>query len=439
MLRKTILSLFLAIAFLVSALSFAATDTAAKDTRIDGVIAVVNDDVILESELERRVSSIEMQLKQKGTSLPEKDILKKQVLERLIVDSIQLQMAERAGVRISDEQVNTIVGKMAAENKMSREAFRNNLKRSGINYNLFLADLRSEMMINQARQAQVARRIFVSEQEINDLVKLIDEQGAEQKQFHLGHIMVAVPETAQRADIDAAREKAEKIISKLRRGADFAKTAVADSDGQDSLSGGDFGWKTINQMPTLFVGTVKQLKKNQISEPIRSPSGFHILKLIDSRGDQRHIVSQTKSRHILLTPSAIMSEKKAKEKLNDFRQQILKGADFADLARKHSDDLGSANGGGELGWNNSDVFAPEFRDTLEKLKKNEISRPFRTEFGWHIVQLQDRRTDDQTLDMKKMRATRILQNRKFNEEVETWMREIRERAYVKIIDQDLAG
>lgn len=435
MLKKTLLLLCLASV----ALAPSYLQANSKNSRIDGVIAVVNDDVILQSELERRVSTIETQLKQKGTSLPDAEVLKKQVLERLIVDSIQLQMAERAGVRISDEQLNSIVGKMAAENNMSRDTFRANLKQSGINYNLFLADLRNEMMINQARQAQVARRIFVSEQEINELVKLIDEQGAEQKQFHLGHIMVAVPESAQRAEIDEAREKAERIVKKLRGGANFAKTAIADSDGQDSLSGGDFGWKTINQMPTLFVGAVKQLSKNQISEPIRSPSGFHILKLIDSRGDQRHIVSQTKSRHILLQPSAIMSEKEAKEKLNELRSEILKGADFAELAKKHSEDLGSANNGGDLGWNNSDVFAPEFRDTLQKLKKNEISRPFRTEFGWHIVQLQDQRTDDQTLEMKKMRATRILQNRKFNEEVETWMREIRERAYVKIIDKDLAG
>ncbi|MEM9102413.1 MAG: peptidylprolyl isomerase SurA [Pseudomonadota bacterium] len=405
----------------------------ANNFRLDGVIAIVDEDVILESELARKLDTVKQQLAKRGTKLPSETALEKQVLERLILDSIQLQMANRAGIRINDQQLNKVMTEMAKESQLNLSQFRKNLENTGINYTLFREDLKNEMMINRVRQAQVSRRIFVSEQEINNLVELIDQQGETTQQYQLGHILIAVPETARPNEVTKARDRAHNIVKDLRKGADFAQTAIAESDGQNSLQGGDFGWKTLNQVPTLFVGAIKQLNKDGVSEPIRSASGFHILKLYDSRGEKKHIVAQTNSRHILIKPSKIISESKAQAKLRQLRTQILDGEDFAKLARMHSDDLGSGSLGGELGWNNEDVFDPAFQEQLDSMNKGEITQPFRSQFGWHIVQLLDRRQDDQTLEMKKQRAARILSGRKFDEEVENWMREIREKSYVKII------
>lgn len=403
---------------------------------IDKVIAHVDEDVILQSELDRKVIQAKQQIRSRGGQLPPEDVLRKELLEQLIIQSLQYQMARRSGMQLQPAELQQYASQVAQGNGMSLDEFRLNLAQQGISYELFLDDLRKEILTGQLRDAFVARRIQISDKEIDSLIQSMNAQN--QVEYNLGHILIAVPENADEQTESEAKQKAFAVIKELKAGADFAKTAQAVSSSPDAAEGGDFGWRTESTMPTLFANVVSFLRKGEVSQPIRSPSGFHILKIKDKRGEQQHLVQQTNARHILIRPDAITTEADAKQQLSNIRQRVQAGeADFAEEAKKHSDDPGSAKLGGDLGWNNLGVYDPVFEQTLANLEVNEISEPFQSSFGWHIVQLLGRRTDDQTDAMKRQQALRILQQRKFGEEVENWIRELRDEAYVKkIVEED---
>ena len=432
-LLKKITGPTLAIALLSTAL------TAHAGQALDEAVALVDDDVVLKSELDRRVSSVRQDLAARKVRMPPDDVLRQQVLDRLITDNVQLQMARRAGVRVAEQELAQIIENIAKENNMSPEQFRLKLASEGLSYELFREDLRNEVLISRVRQGAVGRRVFISEQEVDAMMETLAAEGESRTEYHLGHILLAIPESASTDDVRAASNKAQQLVSKLRDGADFAELAIANSAGQEALQGGDFGWKTANQLPTLFASAAKSLSPGQISEPLRSASGLHILKLFDSRGNERVVVQQTLARHILIKPSTILNEVEAEKKIRDLHQQVKNGGDFAALAKAHSEDPGSANQGGELGWANPGTFVPAFEQTMAGLQPGEISEPFRSEFGWHVMQVLERRDDDQTAERKRQQAYRVLHSRKYDEEVESWVREIRDQAFIKILEKPKAG
>lgn len=406
---------------------------------LDEAVALVDDDVVLKSELDRRVDSVRKDLAARNVRLPPDDVLRQQVLERLITDNVQLQMARRAGVRVADQELAQIIENIARENQMSPEQFRLKLASEGISYELFRDDLRNEVLVSRVRQGAVGRRIFISEQEVEALIEAMAAEGESRTEYHLGHILLAIPETASTDEVREISAKAQQLVSKLRGGADFAETAIAHSAGQEALQGGDFGWKNGNQLPTLFASAAKNLRPGDVSEPLRSASGLHILKLFDSRGNERVVVQQSRARHILIKPSTILSEVEAEKKARELHQQLKNGADFAALAKANSEDPGTVNQGGDLGWSNPGAFVPAFEQAMARLEPGELSEPFRSEFGWHVLQLMERRDDDQTAERKRQQAYRILQSRKYDEEVETWVREIRAQAFIKILEKPKAG
>ncbi len=409
-----------------------------SETRVfDGIAAVVDDDVILHSELERRMDVFRLQIKSKKGTLPEETVFKQQVMEQLVVESLQIQIARRMGVRISDAELNATIGNIARQNKKTEEEFREQLQAEGTNYTLFREDLRKEIMLNRVRQAQVRRRVNMSEQEVETLVALMDEEGATNSLYHIGHIMISISESSAPADISAAREKANNIVKRLRDGAEFSPLAIAESDGREALKGGDFGWKSLAELPTLFSGTVKNLKVESISDPLRSASGFHIIKLLGKQGGvEQKLVEQVHCRHILIKPSKIITEAQAQDKLKEIKQSVAEGKDFAEFARLHSEDLGSASDGGNIDWSDPSIFAPEFKQQLLTLEVNQTSEPFKTQFGWHIVELLGKRTTDKTEEQKLNKARQTLFARKFDEEVNNWLREIRSEAVVQILDNE---
>ncbi len=420
-------------------LMIAASAASAAADVLDEAVALVDDDVVLKSELDRRVDTVRRDLTARNIKLPPDNILRQQVLDRLISDNVQMQMARRAGVRVSDQELAQVVENIAKDSKMTAEQFRLKLAADGVNYEIFREDLRSEIQISRVRQGAVARRVFISEQEVDAMVAAIAAEGENRTEYHLGHILLAISENASTEEIRELSERAAALVKQLREGADFAELAIANSAGQEALQGGDFGWKTGNQLPTLFASTAKLLKAGEVADPVRSASGLHILKLFDSRGNERVVVQQTKARHILVKPTTILSETEAEQKIRDLLAQVKAGADFAELAKKNSDDPGSANQGGDLGWSNPGMFVPIFEQTMATLQPGQISEPFRSEFGWHFLQVVERRDDDQTDERKRNQAYRMLQNRKFEEEVEAWVREIRDQAFIKILEKPKAG
>ena len=421
----------------VASLATLAPQTAVSAETIDKVIAHVDQDVILQSELDRKVIQAKDQLRARGAQLPPDDLLRKELLEQLIIQSLQYQMANRAGMQVQPAELQQFATRVAQQNNMSLEEFRLQMQSRGVAWELFLDDLRKEIVTSRFRDAYVARRIKISEKEIDSLVQSMNAKS--QVEYKLGHILIAVDESASESEINTAKAKAVDIANQLKQGGDFEAMAQSHSDGSEASSGGDFGWNSEQNLPELFRTPVYYLERGKVSTPIRSPAGFHILKLYDKRGDLEHVVQQTKSRHILVRPDAITTEQDAIDLLNHIREQVIAGeADFTNMAKKHSDDPGSANLGGELGWNNVGAFDPAFEDALGSLSINEISQPFQSSFGWHIVQLTGNRQDDQSEDMKRQQAAKILRQRKFSEEVENWVREIRDEAYVKKIVEEEA-
>ncbi len=407
----------------------------AKEQMLDRIIAIVDESVVLESELVRRSNAIIAQIKSRNQAVPSLKILRKQVLDRLIIESLQLDTAKRVGVRISDGELNATLEKIAESSNMSVEQLQKQVESDGTAWAIFREDIRNEVMIDRVQRGMVQRRIQVSEKEIDNIVQQLDREGESRTQYHLGHILLALPESATPEQLAAKREEARKIIEALRGGSNFEEFAVAFSSGQNSLEGGDMGWRSLNQLPTLFAGTVKNMNVSDVSEPLRSGSGLHILFLKDKKGGfKQEVVVQTKVRHILVTPDAITTDQQAKDKIELARERILGGEDFTTVAVEISDDKSNAAQGGDMGWVDPGTFVPEFNEVMNGLSLNQLSRPVRTQFGWHIMEVTGRRDQDQTEDRKRDRAYRILSSRKYEEEMQTWISELKDRAHIKIID-----
>ena len=412
----------------------AAQTNAAQSTvqEIDHIVAVANDDVITHTELEKRMRLVKQQLQGRQAKLPPDDVLRKQILEQLIMERLQLQVAERVGIRIDDESINQVVNNIARENNLTLDQFREVLTREGYNFADFRDNIKKDITITQLRKRRVENRVTVTEQEVDNYLISNASRGGSNDEFHLGHILIAVPEAASPDQIQVARQRAETVLGQLRLGADFAQTAIAESGGQRALEGGDLGWRKAGQMPTLFADSLINMQVGEISELIRSPSGFHIIKLLDRRTDeQRHTVQQTLARHILIRPNEVVSNAEARQRITRLYERILAGADFGQLARASSDDTTSAVEGGSLGWVNPGVMVPEFEEEMNKLQPGQISAPFESQFGWHIVQVMARRQHDDTQQFERMQARQLIGKRKTEDAVENWLREMRSEAYVE--------
>ncbi len=400
-------------------------------TPIDRIVAVVDDGVILQSELDEMLETVKRQLHQQDAQLPPDNVLRKQVLERLIMMHLQLQYAQRTGIRIDEEKLNAAISNIAQQNKMSLGDFRLALEREGYNFAHFRDNIRDQMIIAQLQQRQVNNLVTVSDQEVDNFLANAKLQGDVGDEYHLAHILIAVPEGASTAQVDAAHSKAQRILDELRGGADFQKMAVSVSDGQQALEGGDLGWRGAAQIPSLFVDLVTHMKNGEISDLVRSPSGFHIIKLLDHRGMNKHSVTQTHARHILIRTNDLVSDNDAKERLEQLKQRLEGGDDFATLARAHSDDAVSAAKGGDLGWVSPGELDPRFEEVMNGLAPGQISAPFRTQFGWHLVQVLGRRTYDDTKDFRRNMAREMIRKRKAEEEIDIWLRRLRDEAYVE--------
>ncbi len=399
---------------------------------LDQVIAVVNDDVITSTDLKKRIKQVLAQLKARNNRLPPKNVLYRQILEQLITQQLQLQLAKRASVIIGDESVNRVIQKIAAENKLTLPEFKNVLKRDGIEYTEFRQNIKNEMTISQLRKRRIENNVVVSKQEIDTELRNQKNNKALSDEFHLAHILIATPEAATPAQIQKAKKKAQQVLAQLSIGADFAETAAAHSNGQNALKGGDLGWREAAQLPSIFTDKVIKLKAGQITGLIRSPSGFHIVKVIDRRSKQkRRVIEQTHARHILVIPNQVKNNAVVKATLQRLRGRIINGDDFAAIAKANSDDKASAARGGDLGWLNPGTTVPEFQEAMDKLSPGEVSQPIRSRFGWHIIQVIARRQHDDTKAFLRNKIRKQISQRKKEEAISNWLRRLRSEAYVE--------
>jgi peptidyl-prolyl cis-trans isomerase SurA len=409
----------------------------ARAEMLDTIIAIVEDDVVLEHELEKETYIIAERMRASNVAMPSASTLRRQVLEKLIVDKLQRQLAEKAGITVSDEMLNGSVTEIARNNNMSPDEFRNELISQGMAYKSFLDNVRNEIMINQLRAREIGARIKVTDREIEHYLETQGKAGSESVQYRLGHILIAVKEGASASEIQAAQSKASDLVEKLRRGQDFTHTAVSNSDDDNALSGGDLGWRHPNEIPTIFADAAQKMAIGQVSDPIRSPSGFHIIKMIDSKGTDNHTVTKTEVRHILIKTNELINDDEAKKRLLALKARIADGDDFAALARAHSDDKGSALKGGSLGKVNPGDLVKEFEEAMNRLAIKEISAPVQTQFGWHLIQVLDRETRDNSEEHQKNLAREVIRKRKIEEETELWIRRIRDEAYIEIHEDRL--
>ncbi|ECK5293960.1 peptidylprolyl isomerase SurA [Salmonella enterica] len=402
---------------------------------VDKVAAVVNNGVVLESDVDGLMQSVKLNAGQAGQQLPDDATLRHQILERLIMDQIILQMGQKMGVKITDEQLDQAIANIAKQNNMTMDQMRSRLAYDGLNYSTYRNQIRKEMIISEVRNNEVRRRITVLPQEVDALAKQIGTQNDASTELNLSHILIALPENPTSEQVNDAQRQAESIVEEARNGADFGKLAITYSADQQALKGGQMGWGRIQELPGIFAQALSTAKKGDIVGPIRSGVGFHILKVNDLRGQSQSIsVTEVHARHILLKPSPIMNDQQACLKLEEIAADIKSGkTTFAAAAKEYSQDPGSANQGGDLGWATPDIFDPAFRDALTKLHKGQISAPVHSSFGWHLIELLDTRKVDKTDAAQKDRAYRMLMNRKFSEEAATWMQEQRASAYVKIL------
>ncbi|RRZ92155.1 peptidylprolyl isomerase SurA [Erwinia sp. 198] len=403
---------------------------------VDKVAAVVNNGVVLESDVDGMMRSVKSQAQQAGQQLPDDKTLRHQIVERLVMDNILLQMAKQAGIQIQDDQLDQAIANIAAQNKMSVDQLRSRLAYDGMNYATYREQIRKEMTIAEVRNNEVRRRVTILPQEVDSLATQVSSQNNASTELNLSHILLPLPENPTQQQVDEQENLAGQLVSQAKGGADFGKLAITYSADPQALKGGNMGWGRIQELPSLFAQSLVTAKKGDIIGPIRSGVGFHILKVNDIRGDKQNIsVTEVHARHILLKPSPVMTDDQARQKLTQVAAEINSGkTTFAQAAKQLSQDPGSANQGGDLGWSSPEVYDPAFRDALLKLKKGQMSAPVHSSFGWHLIQLMDTRQVDKTDAAQKERAYRLLFNRKFAEEAQTWMQEQRASAYVKILD-----
>lgn len=399
---------------------------------LDRVVAIVDKDVVLESELNGRKASIMERLKGQYQQLPPEDVLNKQILDQLILERIELGMAERYEIKVDEAEIDEAIGRVLQKNQITLAQLESDLRTQGLTIEGLRKQMRSELTISHLQQGVVNSRIKVTDQDINNFLASSDGKYATSPDFHIGHILIAVSSSADADAIAAAEKQANEIYQKLQGGSDFSQMAISFSNDQAALQGGDIGWRKLAQLPELFGNQMAELPVGQVSKPFRSGAGFHILKNIEQRGGGEQLVEQTHARHILVKTSEIMDDAQAREKLLGLKARIEKGEDFAKLARENSEDTGSMLSGGDLGWSMPGMFVAEFEDALKNTSINSISRPFKSQFGWHILQVLERRKEDMSDKMKRNQAANVLRSRRFDEEFQLWLTQIREEAYVEV-------
>ncbi|WP_308363899.1 MULTISPECIES: peptidylprolyl isomerase [unclassified Microbulbifer] len=399
---------------------------------LDRVVAVVDDDVVMASELQQRLSTIVAQIQAQQVQAPPMDILRRQVLEQLIVERLMLQMANRAGVTVSEAELDQAIARVQQNMGASPEEFRESLEADGLSMKAFRQQIRQELLIRRVEQGSVNRRIQITDQDIDNFLRSKEGEFWKSPQYELGHILIPVNSSAPANEVTEAREKAEQLARQATEGADFRRLAIANSAGQNALSGGDLGWRKTVELPTLFADALDGLEVGDVTKPFRSDAGFHLLKIHAQRGSTEQVVEQTKVSHILIKTSAIVSDDDAYNKLVELRQKILDGADFGKLARENSEDIGTMLQGGDLGWSTPGQFVPEFTQAMDNTPVGEVSMPFRSQFGWHILRVDGRRKQDMTDQYIRNQAANLLRNRRYEEEAQNWRREIRDQAFVDI-------
>ena len=404
-----------------------------KSGSIDRIVAIVNDDVITFVELELELETIKQQLRQRQTQMPPENILQKQVLDRLVVNRIQIQLAEKRLLKVDDETLNRAIENIASQNGIGINEFRRALEASGMSYSDYRARIRDEMVIARLQQREVRRKITVTDQEIEDFLANQDLQGRANEDYRIQHILLVVPEAAAPESIQDVKQKAQQLLDKLKAGEDFAQLAIAQSDGQQALNGGDLGWRKLAEIPTLFSGLVKNMSEGDTSELIRSPSGFHIIKLAEKRSsDVQHIVNQTLVKHILIQTSDLVSSDEALEKVQQLKQRIDGGEDFTQIAKANSGDKASAADGGNLGWVNPGTMVREFEEAMNRLQPGDVSSPVKTQYGWHLILVEDRREHDNTEDFLKKQASDYILEQKTGPALENWIRQIKDESFVQL-------
>ncbi len=399
---------------------------------VDGVAAIVNEGIVLKSELNRQTELIALRAQEGDIKLPPDDVLQEQVLERLIVEEIQMQRAKRIGIQVSDQQLNAAIAQIAENAGVQLDDMPEILGAEGIDYGEYRRDMRRQMILEQLRRIDVVQRISVSPREIEQCVGDLEDNVVVNSDFNLSHILISVPESANNEQFSEARIEADLVYSKLLEGANFGELAIRYSDSQTSLEGGNLGWRKGDQLPTLFSSVVGDMQEGDFSMPIRAISGFHLVKVNEVRGvTQKSEIDQIFVRHILVTPNEIIDDETAKQRLEDAYERIKNGEDFGEIAKLMSDDPGSANSGGETGWTDPGTFVPEFEEIANNAETGVVSEPFRSRFGWHILEVMERRVYDNTEDLKQSNCVERVRNGKLANESELWVRRIRDEAYVE--------
>jgi peptidyl-prolyl cis-trans isomerase SurA len=399
---------------------------------LDKVIAIVDDDVVLQSELDQRLATVYAQIQQAGTQAPPQEVLSQQVLDQLISERLQLNIAYSAGVRITDEEVNAAMARVAQSNNLSMEEYVNQIHAAGQTVAIVREEIRNEITLVRVQQGKVMRRIRISPQELDNFLNSEEGRFLTSPDVNVGQILLAVPSSASTAEAELVLERAQSILDEINGGKDFRELAIANSADQSALKGGDLGWRKMAQLPGVFIDAVEDLQLGEVSKPIRSGAGYHLLKLYERRGGGERLIEQHFARHILIKPNQIRDQETTLNELNALRERVIAGEDFAELAKEFSEDPGSGLKGGELGWSTPGMFVPEFEQTMNTIALNEISAPFSSQFGWHILQVTDRRKQDFSSDIHRNRAENMLRQRKYEEELQVWMQEIRDEAFIEI-------
>ncbi len=433
--RRILNALFAASLLALAGLGTAQAQTrelATKGVLLDRIAAVVNDGVVLNSDLDEQIAVIGDRLRQQKLELPPQNVLRQQVLERLVVQEIQVQHADKAGIKVPDEALNSALQDVAQRNGIALSQLPEVLSQQGVDYAGYREEMRKELMLGILRQRDVLQRISVTPREIDQFLDKQSKTPSEHNEYNVSHILIAVPETASPDLIEQAGKKSQDVYARAKGGEDFAKLAVANSNSQTALEGGALGWRKGSELPTFLTDLIVKLKPGEVSEPLRTPTGFHIIKLNDVRNqEQKAIVDQIHVRHILMKTNEIADDATIRQKLSQLRERILKGEDFAGLATTTSEDPGSQSQGGDLGWSGPGTFVPEFEQAIADLKDNEITEPFHTQYGWHIVQMLGHRRIDNTDEVRRHEAAEAIRASKADEETELWLRRLRDEAYVE--------
>lgn len=444
--QRTLISV-LAVALLSTTLANAqqtaspAPAARAKPQLVNNILVVVNDEVITRQELDDRIQTVERRLRAQGTPLPERFDLRKQLLERMIIERAQLQQAKEYGMRVDDQMLDRTMQRMAEQNKMSMQEFRNQIEREGTPYNKFRDEVRDDIMMQRIRDREVESKILITEGEVDNYLAAESAAKAGKQEINLSHILVRIPENATPEQIALRRNRAEEVLQKLRSGGDFGKLAVTYSDSPEALKGGDIGWREQDRLPQIFVDALAKVKQGEVTDIVRSSNGFHILKLVGKRdaGDKQNgpaTVQQTHVRHILMKPSQIITEAEVRQKLQEIKHKVeTNQSSFEEMAKSYSAD-GSAAKGGDLGWVYPADTVPEFEQVMNKLAVNQISDPVQTPFGFHLIQVLERKTEDQSKDRQRMAARNAIRERKSDEAYQDWLRELRDRTYVEYRSED---